>query len=151
MTDISIRPFRFPEDYETVLTLWQNAGEGIGIGVSDQPEEIEKKVRYAPDLFLLAESGSRIVGTVIGGYDGRRGMVYHLAVNADFRGQGIGTLLMDEIETRLREKGCRKAYLLVKQSNSAAEMLERNDQRALIWQKFLESFTNACTDTVENP
>ncbi len=125
MTDISIRPFRFPEDYETVLTLWQNAGEGIGIGVSDQPEEIEKKVRYAPDLFLLAESGSRIVGTVIGGYDGRRGMVYHLAVNADFRGQGIGTLLMDEIETRLREKGCRKAYLLVKQSNSAAEMYEK--------------------------
>ncbi len=125
MTDIAIRPFRFPEDYETVLMLWQNAGEGIGIGVSDQPEEIEKKVRYAPDLFLLAESGSRIVGTVIGGYDGRRGMVYHLAVDAEFRGQGIGTLLMDEIEARLKAKGCRKAYLLVKQGNSAAQMYEK--------------------------
>lgn len=125
MTDISIRPFRFPEDYEAVFTLWQNAGEGIGIGVSDQPEEIEKKVRHAPDLFLLAESGSHIVGTVIGGYDGRRGLVYHLAVNADFRGQGIGTLLMDEIEARLKEKGCRKAYLLVKQGNSAAEMYKK--------------------------
>lgn len=125
MTSISIRPFRYPEDYETVLALWQNAGEGIGIGVSDQPEEIEKKVRHAPDLFLLAESGSRIIGTVIGGYDGRRGLVYHLAVDAEFRGQGVGTLLMDEIETRLREKGCRKAYLLVKQGNSAAEMYEK--------------------------
>lgn len=125
MTGISIRLFRFPEDYETVLTLWQNAGEGIGIGVSDQPEEIEKKVRLAPDLFLLAESGSRIVGTVIGGYDGRRGMVYHLAVDAEFRGRGIGTLLMDEIEARLKAKGCRKAYLLVKQGNSAAEMYQK--------------------------
>lgn len=125
MTSISIRPFRFPEDYETVLALWQNAGEGIGIGVSDQPEEIEKKVRLAPDLFLLAESGSRIVGTVIGGYDGRRGMLYHLAVDSEFRGQGIGTLLMDEIEARLKAKGCRKAYLLVKQGNSAAEMYEK--------------------------
>ncbi len=125
MTKITIRAFRFPEDYEAVLTLWQNAGQGIGIGVSDSLEEIEKKVRYAPDLFLLAESGSHIVGTVIGGYDGRRGMIYHLAVDAEFRGQGIGTLLMDEIETRLKAKGCRKAYLLVKQGNSAAEMYEK--------------------------
>jgi len=127
MTKITIRAFRFPEDYEAVLTLWQNAGQGIGIGVSDSLEEIEKKVRYAPDLFLLAESGSHIVGTVIGGYDGRRGMIYHLAVDAEFRGQGIGTLLMDEIETRLKAKGCRKAYLLVKQGNSAAEMYEKRD------------------------
>lgn len=125
MNGISLRLFRFPEDYETVLTLWKNAGTGIGIGLSDQPEEIEKKVRHAPDLFLLAESGSRLVGTVIGGYDGRRGLVYHLAVDEEFRGQGIGTLLMDEIEARLKAKGCRKAYLLVKQGNSAAEMYEK--------------------------
>lgn len=125
MTGITIRPFHFPEDYEVVLALWQNAGEGIGIGVSDSPEEIEKKLRHDPDLFLLAESGLRIVGTVIGGYDGRRGLVYHLAVDAEFRGQGIGTLLMDEIEARLKAKGCRKAYLLVKHGNSAAEMYQK--------------------------
>lgn len=52
-------------------------------------------------------------------------MLYHLAVAAGFRGQGIGTLLMDEIEARLKEKGCRKAYLLVKQGNRAAEMYEK--------------------------
>jgi ribosomal protein S18 acetylase RimI-like enzyme len=125
MTGIILRQFRFPEDYDVVLTLWQNAGEGIGVGQSDQPAEIEKKFRHAPDLFLLAESGSRIVGSVIGGFDGRRGMVYHLAVDEAFRGQGIGNLLMDEVEARLKEKGCRKAYLLVKQGNSAAEMYEK--------------------------
>ncbi len=125
MNGITLRQFHFPEDYEAVLNLWQNAGEGIGVGQSDQLEEIGKKVRQAPDLFILAESGSRIIGTVIGGYDGRRGMLYHLAVAEDFRGQGIGTLLMDEIEARLREKGCRKAYLLVKQGNRAAEMYEK--------------------------
>ncbi len=125
MTGITLRQFRFPEDYDAVLALWQNAGEGIGIGQSDQPEEIEKKFRYSPDLFILAESDSRIIGTVIGGYDGRRGMVYHLAVEESFRGQGIGTLLMDEIEARLRQKGCLKAYLLVKQGNSVAEMYEK--------------------------
>ena len=125
MTGITIRQFRYPEDYEAVLTLWQNAGEGIGIGISDQPAEIEKKVHHAPDLFLLAETENQIVGTVIGGFDGRRGMVYHLAVAAEFRGQGLGNLLMDEIEARLKQKGCRKAYLLVKHGNSAADFYEK--------------------------
>jgi ribosomal protein S18 acetylase RimI-like enzyme len=125
MTGITLREFRFPTDYDAVLALWQNAGEGIGVGLSDQPAEIEKKVRHDPDLFLLAEKGGEIIGTVIGGFDGRRGMVYHLVVAPQFRGQGIGNLLMDEIERRLREKGCRKAYLLVKEGNSAAEFYEK--------------------------
>lgn len=125
MSEISLREFRFPEDYPAVFTLWQNAGEGLGIGASDTPEEIEKKVRFAPDLFLVAEQQGRIIGTVIGGFDGRRGLIYHLAVAEEFRGRGIGTLLMDEIEARLRSKGCRRAYLLVKQGNRAAEMYQK--------------------------
>jgi ribosomal protein S18 acetylase RimI-like enzyme len=125
MTGITFREFHFPTDYDAVLSLWQNAGDGIGVGPSDQPAEIEKKVRHDPDLFLVAEKGGAIIGTVIGGFDGRRGMVYHLAVSPRHRGQGIGNLLMDEIERRLREKGCRKAYLLVKKGNSAAKFYEK--------------------------
>ena len=40
-------------------------------------------------------------------------MVYHLAVEAGWRSQGIGSALMDELETRLIARGCRKAYLMV--------------------------------------
>jgi ribosomal protein S18 acetylase RimI-like enzyme len=125
MTGFVLRQFIFPDDYENAFALWQNAGEGIGIGPSDQPEEIEKKVQRDPDLFLVAEQAGSIVGTVIGGFDGRRGMIYHLAVAPDCRGQGLGNLLMDEIETRLKAKNCRRAYLLVKQGNSAAEFYEK--------------------------
>lgn len=117
---ISIRTFQFLEDYEPALVLWQNCGEGIGIGPSDQPAEIEKKLQRDPDLFLVAEDGGQLVGTVIGGFDGRRGMVYHLAVAPTHRRQGLASRLMEEIETRLRAKGCRKAYLLVKKGNQSA-------------------------------
>jgi ribosomal protein S18 acetylase RimI-like enzyme len=58
---------------------------------------------------------------VIGGYDGRRGLIYHLAVSAAFRGHGIGSQLMDEVEARLRNKGCLKCYLLVADDNYAVE------------------------------
>ncbi len=109
---IRLREFTLA-DYDTVLVLWQNAGPGIGIGRSDTREEIAKKLRYDPDLFLVVEDASKVVGTVIGGYDGRRGLIYHLAVEHAYRGRGIAKLLMDEIERRLIAKGCLKAYLLV--------------------------------------
>jgi ribosomal protein S18 acetylase RimI-like enzyme len=105
------------EDYDTVLALWQNAGEGLGIGRSDTRDEIAKKLQRDPDLFLVAEDDGKIIGTVIGGYDGRRGLIYHLAVARAYRERGIGTMLMNEVERRLRAKGCLRAYLLVKRGN----------------------------------
>ena len=123
---ISIRLFQFPADYENALRLWQNAGEGIGIGPSDQPDEITKKLQRDPDLFLVAEGDGCLVGTVIGGFDGRRGMIYHLAVAPDYRRKGLANRLMDEVETRLRARGCRKAYLMVKQGNLTASTFYEN-------------------------
>jgi ribosomal protein S18 acetylase RimI-like enzyme len=120
MSVVKIRVFQFPEDYPQVRELWENAGPGLGIGRSDTPEEIAKKSQHDPDLFLIAELDGRVVGTVIGGFDGRRGMVYHLAVEDGLRHQGIGQQLMDELETRLRARGCLKYYLLVKPDNSDA-------------------------------
>lgn len=92
--------------------------KGVHVGRSDTLAEIEKKISRDPDLFLVAESDGAIIGSVIGGYDGRRGLIYHLAVAAAFRGKGIGTCLMDEVETRLRAKGCLKCYLLVTSDNT---------------------------------
>jgi ribosomal protein S18 acetylase RimI-like enzyme len=114
---VQIRPFRFPEDYEQLLALWSSMERGVHVGRSDSPAEIEKKLSRDPDLFLVAECEDRIVGSVIGGYDGRRGMVYHLAVHLAFRSQGVGSRLMDEVEARLRAKGCLKSYLLVAEDN----------------------------------
>jgi ribosomal protein S18 acetylase RimI-like enzyme len=123
MTYFALRQFVFPNDYAEIFALWQNAGEGLGVGPSDLPEEIKKKCQRDPDLFLVAECEGCIVGSVIGGFDGRRGMIYHLAVAPDVRRQGLANRLMEEIELRLRQKGCRKAYLLVKKGNDVARFL----------------------------
>jgi ribosomal protein S18 acetylase RimI-like enzyme len=115
-----IRPFNFPEDYPAVVELWEHAGPGVHVGRSDTLAEISKKVQRDPDMFLVAEADGRLIGSVIGGFDGRRGMIYHLAVAVEYRQQGIGAALMDEVERRLKAKGCLKSYLLVVAGNEDA-------------------------------
>ena len=121
-SSIQIREFCFPADYEPVFALWKGIERGVHTGRSDTPAEIEKKLGRDPDLFLVAEANGCIIGSVIGGYDGRRGLVYHLAVSSEFRGLGVGSRLMDELESRLRAKGCLKCYLLVTVDNPEAEI-----------------------------
>lgn len=117
---IRIREFRYPDDLDEVIHLWQAMERGIHLGRSDEPAEIQKKLQRDPDLFLLAEMDDKIVGSVIGGFDGRRGLIYHLAVAAAFRRQGIGSRLMNEVEARLRSKGCLKCFVLVMVDNQEA-------------------------------
>ena len=118
---VQIRDFRFPADYDSVYRLWASMEKGVSVGRSDTLAEIEKKVSRDPDLFLVAESDGCIIGSVIGGFDGRRGLIYHLAVAASFREVGIGSRLMDEVEARLRAKGCLKCYLMVLPDNTELE------------------------------
>jgi ribosomal protein S18 acetylase RimI-like enzyme len=118
--EIIIRTVNFPEEYDSVLALWASAGPGVQIRHSDSPAEMLKKVKMDPGLFLAAEKNGEIVGAVLGGFDGRRGMVYHLAVAEHVRHSGIALSLMNEIEHRLRERGCIKYYLLVTRENERA-------------------------------
>lgn len=121
MAGYSIRAYSDPQDYPEVISLWESAGPGIHIGRSDAPAEIRKKLERDPDLFLVAEQEGRIIGAVMGGFDGRRGLVYHLAVGADNRQQGIGSALLDELEQRLRRKGCLRCMLLVAPGSDGVE------------------------------
>jgi ribosomal protein S18 acetylase RimI-like enzyme len=116
---VVIRSFRW-SDLDSVLNLWGTAGPGIHLGPSDTPDEIRRKLSRDPDLFLVAEDRGEIVGSVLGGYDGRRAIVYHLAVRPSARRAGWGTALMDELEQRLRALGCFKSYLLVAVDNPEA-------------------------------
>ena len=119
-TQVQLREFCFPDDYASVRQLWESMEKGVQVGRSDTLEEIQKKLARDPDLFLVAEQDKKIVGTVLGGYDGRRGLIYHLAVASSYRGQGVGSLLLNEVESRLRLKGCLKCYLMVTPDNPEA-------------------------------
>ena len=123
---VTLREFSFQNDYDRTVTFWHGIEKGMNVGRSDTPEEIQKKLERDPDLFLLAEINNEIIGTVIGAFDGRRGMVYHLAVHQNFRGQGVGAMLLDEVEKRLQAKGCLKCLMHVLDDNTEAIQFYKN-------------------------
>ena len=122
-----IRDFNFAEDYQAVIELWSQAGPRVHLRRSDEPEEVLKKLQRDPDLFLVAEDEGKIVAAVLGGFDGRRGIMYHLAVTPAYRRRGFARLLVAELERRLRLKGCIKYYLLVTKDNDEAMRFYENN------------------------
>jgi len=71
-------------------------------------------------LFLLAQDDRGLAATALGGWDGRRGWLYHVAVRPDQRRHGLGGRLVRIIEERLWERGCPKVNLIVWDDNTAA-------------------------------
>lgn len=127
---VTLREFTM-EDYDAVFSLWENAAPGVEIRPSDARDQIALKQTRDPDLFLIAEvaegapDSRRIVGVVMGGWDGRRGWLHHLAVDRRYRRRGIASALLAEVEARLRHKGCLKVNLLVRAANEDARRLYR--------------------------
>lgn len=106
--------------YEEVVTLWQRSG--LKLSRSDTQEGIQRKLERDGELFLIAfTDDGKIVGAVMGSYDGRRGWINHLAVDPLCQGQDLGTSLMLELELRLAALGCDKINLLIEPENSRVQ------------------------------
>ena len=111
-----IRPFT-ADDQDAVLALWQDCR--LVVPQNDPAMDIAAKVRFQPDLFLVALLDGRLVGTIMAGYEGHRGWINYLAVAPDRRRQGVAKTLMDAAENALRALGCPKINLQVRRTNSA--------------------------------
>jgi ribosomal protein S18 acetylase RimI-like enzyme len=111
---MQIREFR-EDDYPEVMALWQSAG--LIISRSDSPEGLRKKIERDAELFLVVQDNNRIIGVVMGCFDGRRGWINHLAVAPDQQRAGLGSILVKQVEERLKAKGCEKVNLLIEPAN----------------------------------
>ena len=117
MGDILIRVFA-PVDEAEVVELWETAE--LTRPWNDPRRDIARKLAVQPEWFFVATSGGGIVGSVMAGYDGHRGWVNYLAVLPASRRRGVGTALMAEVERVLREAGCPKVNLQIREANADA-------------------------------
>ena len=116
--DITITEFTM-DDYPVVHVLWQRGD--LWMRPSDGPDATLLKLTRDAGLFLVArDAGGRPIGTVMGGWDGRRAYVYHLTVLPERRRQGIADALMDELEERFRRLGALKAKTQILTDNESS-------------------------------
>ena len=112
-----IRPFAIG-DTEAVIALWRDCD--LTRPWNDPAHDIDRKLAVADDLLLVGTVDDRVVGTVMAGYEGHRGWINYLAVDPKARGAGHGRALMAAAELRLRELGCPKINLQVRDTNPDA-------------------------------
>ena len=110
MPDYTIREAR-PDDFDPIIRLWASIDRHTGL--PDRREYLEAFHAFSPDLLLVAEAGGRIIGTVIGGWDGWRANIARLSTHPEARRQGVAMALVREIERRLLARGARRVYALV--------------------------------------
>jgi N-acetylglutamate synthase len=108
------------DDLEEVTVLW-DATEGVGMNESDGPEQLRGFLDRNPGLSLIARDGSRLVGAVLCGHDGRRGFLYHLAVLTDYRKRGLGRAMVDRCLKSLSMLGLLRCNILIYVDNHSGE------------------------------
>ena len=104
-------------DYDKVYRLWLDT-PGMGLNTNDDSESgIKKYLLRNPDTCFVVEKDGDIVGAILSGHDGRRGLIYHMAVKVSERGQGIGTTLLEYALEALKKEGISKVYVVVFSNN----------------------------------
>lgn len=109
------------DDYEAVYQLWINT-PNMGLNdVDDAKEGIARMLKRNPTLSFVAEvereENTQIVGVIIAGEDGRRGYIYHTAVDVAYRNQGIGEALVNHVMDAMKALSISKVGLFIFQRN----------------------------------
>lgn len=114
------------DDYESVYQLWLSC-KGMGLNnLDDSREGIAIFLKRNPTTCLVAVEKNTVVGVLLAGHDGRRGYIYHTAVNPDFRHRGIGRQLVDQGLAALEKEGIHKVALVV---------FDKNETGNRFWEK----------------
>jgi ribosomal protein S18 acetylase RimI-like enzyme len=103
-------------DYDAAIELWKRV-KGVEIAEGDSREDIARYILSNPGLSRVATDGAAIVGVALCGHDGRRGSIYHLAVDPAYQRLGLGKRLVDECLQGLRGAGIKRAIIMVADDN----------------------------------
>ena len=114
------------QDYEKVYELWMSC-KNMGFNdIDDSKEGISRFLERNPNTSFVAIENEKLIGIILGGHDGRRGYIYHLAVNENYRKNGIGSELV---------KNCLDAFKQEKISKVALLVFKYNEVGNSFWEK----------------
>ncbi len=115
-SDLVIREFRI-EDYDILLSLWNEAKLPHKPAGRDKKEEICREIEQTNAVFLVAEKEGVLIGSAFGTHDGRKGWINRVAVSPKWRRRGIAAHLVNEVEHRLNGMGIEIVACLIEDWN----------------------------------
>ena len=104
------------DDYEEAYELWIRCGNGLN-NKDDSREGIDKYLKRNPSTSYVAVLDKKVVGVILCGHDGRRGIIQHACVSPDCRRMGIGNKLVDLALDALKKEGINKVLLVAFKKN----------------------------------
>lgn len=119
---VTIRRLR-PADYEDIVEVLRTCGLNPRTRGRESRKNLARQLRSTQTLYLGAFDGPRLVGTVFGTHDTRKGWVNRLAVLPEYRGRGIASRLVRECERGLRRHGLEMFAALIDSENTASRAL----------------------------
>lgn len=99
-------------DHEDTHALWSRT-PGVGLSTADNREQVIGFLQRNPGMSFVATTGGKVVGTVLCGHDGRRGLIHHLVVDAEHRRRGVASRLVNRALGALRAALIEKCHLMV--------------------------------------
>ena len=120
-TEYTIRKVTI-DDYDDIFALWNSTEQSRRAlnPVDDSREGIDRYLKRNPNTCFAAVRGEQIIGVILTGHDGRRGIIHHMCVHPDFRRMGIAARLVAAAEKALQEEGIQKVFGLVFIDNDTA-------------------------------
>ena len=112
------------DDYDAMYELWNSTEQSRRAlnPADDSREGIDRYLKRNPNTCFAAVQGDRIIGVVLTGHDGRRGIIHHMCVHPDCRRMGIATQLISIAENALKKEGIQKIFGLVFRDNEPANL-----------------------------
>jgi ribosomal protein S18 acetylase RimI-like enzyme len=105
------------ERYDDAIALWKRT-PGMGLSSADERAALASFLDRNPGMSFVALVDGVLVGTALCGTDGRRGYLYHVAVDPDYRHGGLGSTLAARALDALAAVGIHKCHLFVMADNS---------------------------------
>ncbi|MBR4902364.1 MAG: GNAT family N-acetyltransferase [Victivallales bacterium] len=112
------------DDYDAIFALWDSTEQSRRAlnPVDDSREGIDRYLQRNPNTCFATIMDGKIIGVILSGHDGRRGIIHHLCVHPDFRRMGIASRLVAMAEEALQKEGIQKVFGLVFKDNDVANI-----------------------------
>lgn len=114
------------DDYPQVHDLWMKIS-GFGIrSIDDSREGVEHFLKRNPTTSVVAVEKDKVVGCILCGHDGRRGCLYHVCVDEDYRKHGIGKHMVEYCIKALKREGVNKVSIIAFTKNEIGNKFWKN-------------------------